>query len=173
LLGILVGVLAGCGTQSEDEATAANEERAGASPTEATPPAQAAAPAQAAPSEPAGPEVQTEAYTLVARPEGEGYAAGQLGQFEIDLASRTGWHVNQDYPIRIEVSGPSAVRFEKSALERADAAEFGDERARFNVAFTPEAAGEQPVEAKVSFAMCTDQNCIMHDETLALVLPVR
>jgi hypothetical protein len=163
---IVVGLLAGCGQSSGGEGSAA-EPRGEAPPVpapEATPPAAEA---------PAGPEVQTEAYTLVARPEGEGYAEGELGQFQIALASRPGWHVNQDYPIQVELSGPEGVRFEKTTLSRPDAAEFDEDRARFDVAFTPQAKGEQPVRAKVSFAMCTDENCIMHDETLAFVLPVR
>ncbi len=147
------------GTGSADPATAA------------APPA---APEQpAAPAEPAGPEVVRDSFALAARPEAEGYAAGELGQFEIVLEGRSGWHLNQEYPIAVELSGPDAVRFEKSRLERADAAEFGEPRARFAVALTPSASGEQTVRAHVAFAMCTAENCTMHDETLALVLPVR
>jgi hypothetical protein len=165
---VLVGLLAGCGESPSESPEGATE--APAAPSAG---ATAKAPENADVEAPAGPEVRTETYTLVARPEGEGYEAGELGQFEVDLASRPGWHVNQDYPIHVEVSGSNAVHFEKTKLERTDAAEFGDDRARFNVAFTPSAEGDLPVQAKVSFAMCTDENCIMHDETLALVLPVR
>ncbi len=133
----------------------------------------APAPRAAEPAAPAGPEVVRDTYALVARPESAGYSAGQLGQFEIVLEGRSGWHVNQEYPISVELSGPDDVKFAKSRLERADAAEFGEPKARFAVAVTPGAAGEQPVRAHVAFAMCSAENCTMHDETLALVLPVR
>jgi hypothetical protein len=160
-MGFVLSSMLGCADESPAEPALPP------SPTEPT----AAAPA--APSEPAGPEVIRETYALAAHPEAEGYAAGELGQFEIVLEGRSGWHLNQEYPIAVELSGPDGVRFEKARLERGDAAEFGESKARFSVALTPNAAGEQPVRAQVAFAMCTDENCTMHDETLALVLPVR
>lgn len=101
------------------------------------------------------------------------YTAGTAGTFGIALTPSEGWHVNQEYPMRIELTAPAGVGLAKNELERTDAAEYADERARFDVAFTPTAAGEHRVLAKVDFAVCTPQNCVPDERTLALVLPVQ
>lgn len=169
-LALAVAPAGGCGEEPRPETEAQEAPPSAPVAAEAPPTGAEAEPAEA---EPAGPEVVRDSYALVARPEPEGYSSGQLGQFEIVLEGRSGWHLNQEYPITVELSGAESVRFEKSRLERADAAEFGEPKARFAVAVTPTAAGDQPVRAHVAFAMCTAENCTMHDETLALVLPVR
>jgi hypothetical protein len=118
-----------------------------------------------------GPTVEDPTFLLTATASGP-YSNGQLGQFAITLTPRGEYHVNQEYPIRVEIEGPDAVGLAKSELERADAAEFGEERARFDVPFTPSAAGEHPVRAKIEFAVCTEENCVPDERTLALNLPV-
>jgi len=120
---------------------------------------------------PAGAVVEDEAFELRAAATGP-YQNGQLGQFAITLTPRGEWHVNEEFPISVELTAPSEVGVAKSTLERGDAAEFGEQRARFDVPFTPTAAGEHRVEANVSFAVCTPENCIPDERTLALVLPV-
>ena len=101
------------------------------------------------------------------------YTTGTAGTFGIALTPSEGWHVNQEYPMRVELTAPAGVGLAKSELERTDAAEYADERARFDVAFTPTASGEHRVLAKVDFAVCTPQNCVPDERTLALVLPVQ
>lgn len=115
---------------------------------------------------------QGESYSLSLTAE-EGYQAGALSSFAIDLTPRGEWHVNQEYPIHIDVAGQDGITLPKAELERADAATFTERAVRFLVPFTPATAGQPKVAAKVSFAMCTAENCIFHDETVALALPVQ
>ncbi len=100
------------------------------------------------------------------------YKAGQVGYFGVALTPSGGYHVNEEYPIRVTVRAPEGVTLPKSLLQRADAVEFGATRARFEVPFTPAAAGERNVELQVDFAVCTDENCMPDQRTLALALPV-
>lgn len=159
-----------CG--DEDETSGTVEQTP---PEEVAPPAgeQAAekAPAAELPTE-VGPVVTDDAFELRAAATGP-YQQGQLGQFAITLTPRGEWHVNEEYPISVELEAPEEVGLPKPELERSDAAEFGEERARFDVPFTPTAAGEHRVQANVSFAVCTPENCIPDERTLALVLPVQ
>jgi len=120
---------------------------------------------------PAGPMVRDEAYQLQATGPGP-YRAGELANFAITLLPQGEWHVNQDYPMTVTVEGPTELEFAKLELEQGDAAEFGDERARFDVPFTAKVAGSHRVSAHVSFAVCTPETCIQDDKTLALNLPV-
>jgi hypothetical protein len=121
----------------------------------------------------AGPLAEDETYELRATASGP-YHSGQAGTFEISLLPRGEYHVNVDplFPFAIALDGPDAVAFGEPSLDRADAAEFTEQRARFSVPFTPNAAGQHRVTAVVDFAVCTPETCLPEQRTLALVLPV-
>lgn len=173
MLGLALLLAAGaCGDEDETSGTVEQTPPEEATPAAGEQAAQKAPAAEApAPGE-VGPVVSDEAFELRAAATGP-YQQGELGQFAITLTPRGEWHVNEEYPISVELEAPAAVGLPKPELERSDAAEFGEERARFDVPFTPTAAGEHRVQAKVSFAVCTPENCIPDERTLALVLPVQ
>lgn len=133
-----------------------------------------AAPAAPEPAPAEGPRIEHETFELVATPSGP-YSAGQEGKFEIRLVPRGEWHVNVDplFPFGIALDGPDAVSFGEQSLDREDAEEFTEQRARFEVPFTPSAAGEHRVTATVDFAVCTPSTCLPEQRTLAVVLPVQ
>jgi hypothetical protein len=122
----------------------------------------------------AGPLVEDTTFELRASPSGP-YTAGQQGTFEIRLVPRGDYHVNVDplFPFAIALSGPGAVQFPEASLDREDAAEFTEQRARFAVPFTAREAGQHRVTATVDFAVCTPSTCLPEQRTLALVLPVQ
>lgn len=136
--------------------------------TEPQPEAEAAPVVEAEP----GPRVEDPTYELVATASGP-YTAGQPGTFEIRLLPRGDHHVNVDFPFEVALAGPEPVRFPETSLDSEDAAELTEQRARFSVPFTPEAAGEHRVTATVDFAVCTPSTCLPEQRTLALVLPVQ
>lgn len=171
---VLVLVLAGaaCGGPAADSKT---EEPAAA---QMPPKAAAAGPAQAepGPAEPAQAAVPTDrvedpTFELAAVPAGP-YAPGKLGSFAVSLKPRGEYHINQDYPMSVSVSPSAAVDFPKAELEKPEAAQFDEQVARFDVPFTPKSAGSHTIEAKVRFAVCTPENCVPDERTLAVVLPV-
>jgi hypothetical protein len=122
--------------------------------------------------EPAGPRIETGSFMLEVAPTQPGYAIGKAGEVEIALEGRGDWHVNQEYPIRIDLKAPPGVAFDKTELVRDDAKEFGEEKVRFLAGLQPSAAGEHAVSCDVSFAMCTEENCILEKRTLAMKLKV-
>ncbi|MEM9074650.1 MAG: hypothetical protein AAGE52_39510 [Myxococcota bacterium] len=119
----------------------------------------------------AGPTAEEDTFLVEARAEEGGYASGTLGQFAIHLAGRGEWHLNEEFPLSVEIEAPEGVSVPKTTLAKEDAAEFGEESARFDVPFTPTAAGEHRVMARVNFAVCNPQSCIPKSATLALNLP--
>lgn len=88
---------------------------------------------------------------------------------ELRLEGRGGYHVNQDYPFKVELSGSEGVTLPKASFGKDDAAEFSEERARVQV---PVEVGEgaQEVTAKVRFAVCTAETCVPDKRTLKLAL---
>lgn len=87
------------------------------------------------------------------------YGAGKPSTVRLVLEARGGYHVNQDYPIRVDLRAPAAVKLTKATLEKADAAQFGEESARFDVGFSAE-PGAHELLADVDFAVCTKETCV-------------
>ena len=131
---------------------------------------QAAAPDKA--DEPAGPTIETGSFLLAVAPAQPKYAAGKAGEVEIALEGRGEWHVNQEYPIRVDLKAAPGVTIPKAELVKDDAKEFGEEKVRFLAAVEPSAAGKHEVTCDVSFAMCTEENCILEKRTVAMELEV-
>ncbi len=130
-------------------------------------------PAAEEPAAPAGPSAETSAFSLRAVAASAGYTMGSEGSFAIELTPRGPWHVNTEYPIRVELTAPGELSLPKAELEAADAAELTAETARYEVGFTPASTGEHTVEAMVHFGLCQDESCIFEDRALTLALPVR
>ncbi len=133
----------------------------------------AEAPADAKESdEPAGPSIETGSFLLAVTPAQLGYTIGKAGEVEIALEGRGEWHVNQEYPVRVDLKAAPGVTLKKSELVKDDAKEFGEDKVRFLAAVEPSAAGDHEVTCDVSFAMCTEENCILEKRTVALRLKV-
>lgn len=163
-----VGCKASAGSDTpepESKPAAASAEKS----SEKVAPAPAAAPAAPAA---VSDRVDDPSFELSIAPAGS-YAVGQLASFAIALKPRGQYHINQDYPIAVSLKAPSGLRLPKLEFKKPDAAQFGEQLARFDVPLTPESTGSQRVEANVRFAVCTPENCVPDERTLALVLAVK
>lgn len=147
------------------------------------PAAEPAAPAPAPAAQPVAPAEKpapaAEATAVVSDPTFElridpagTYASGKLARVDVALEARGDYHINQEYPMTIELTGGEAVAIPKPKLARGDATKFGEDKALFEVPLTPNAQGEHRVEAKVRFAVCTPETCVPDQRTLALALRV-
>ncbi len=76
-------------------------------------------------------------------------------------------------PIRVDIKAADGVKIPKAELVKDDAKEFGDEKVRFLAPVEPTTAGTHEVTCDVSFAMCTEENCILEKRTVAMELEVQ
>jgi len=120
----------------------------------------------------AGEQVGDHRFTIRAFAEGE-LAAGEVGQFKVHVDAAEGWHVNQDFNTQLKVRANEGLRLDGSIIASAQAAEFTDHHAYFDVPVTPQAAGEHRAESCLSFAICSDETCIPVAPSVAVVLPVQ
>ncbi len=123
--------------------------------------------------EPVGPKIETGSFQLAMAPADDAYRVGKTGQVRIELEGRGPWHVNQEYPIRVDLSADPAVKLTRQELVKDDAQEFGDERVRFLAGVEPSEKGTHEVSCEVSFAMCTEENCVLEKRKLAIPLEVQ
>jgi hypothetical protein len=164
---VLGGALAACGSSGGGDQAAPPPAAPAEAPVAPAPAAPAPAPAAAAPTD----KVDDPTFVLAATPVGT-YASGKLGSVAISLTPRGAYHVNEDYPISVTLSGDPALQFAKPQMGKAETAEFSEKVARFDVPVTPQAAGKHALTAKVKFAVCTPENCVPDERTLALALAV-
>jgi hypothetical protein len=101
------------------------------------------------------------------------YKVGELARVVLHLEPHGAFHINQEYPVEISLSGDADTSFPKATLARADAAEFGEKSARFDVPFSAKAAGDHKLLANVKFAVCTAENCVPDERNLSLALAVK
>lgn len=132
----------------------------------------ASAPAEAPlkPAEPPKPALEDTTFRLAF--EGPtSFKAGEPHKLKVVLEPRGGYHVNQDYPIRVDLKAPAAVKLEKPSLGKPDATAFSEENASFDVGFTAE-KGSHDLSATVDFAVCTKETCVPDNRTIAIALNV-
>ena len=124
------------------------------------------------PDEPAGPRLETGSFLLQVASTQPKYNVGKAGAVEIELEGRGEWHVNQDYPIRVDIKAGPGVGLQQKELHKDDAKEFNEDKVRFVAALAPAEAGDHEVTCDVSFAMCTDENCVLEKRTVAMQVKV-
>ncbi len=125
------------------------------------------------PKEPAGPRLETDSFTLEVASTQREYEVGRAGEVQIEIEGRGEWHVNQDYPIRIDLEAGPGAGLQQRELIKGDAKELNEDRARFVAALEPTEAGDHEVKCDVSFAMCTDENCVLENRTVAMRVKVQ
>jgi hypothetical protein len=156
ILGVCFGLLAAC--QSEPKVPEA------ASPS-------SAALSAAKPAEAPAPVVDDTSFHLSLKGQPT-YTSGQAGTVQLVLEPRGGYHVNQDYPIRVDLKAPAAVKLSKGSLTKEDAVQIAEAGASFDVSFSAE-PGTHELLATVDFAVCTKETCVPDQRTLAVALKVQ
>lgn len=119
------------------------------------------------------PKIEGEHYTIEMKPIGE-YKAGQDGAVEVTLVSKNGYHVNAQYPHKFKVAepAPEGVTYPKPLLKREDGT-FDEQRGSFKVPFKASKAGKTTVAGVLSFSVCSEANCLMDRQELALQVDVK
>jgi len=136
-------------------------------PEPAPPPAAPAAKSAEAPR----PSIEDNTFKLVLSGE-PAYEGGKPGVAKLTLEARGGYHVNQEYPIRVDLKAPAGVKLTKPSLGRTDAAAFGERSAEFALPFSAD-PGAHALTATVDFAVCTAETCVPDQRTVALDLKVQ
>jgi hypothetical protein len=128
----------------------------------------------------APPPVATGAGPVVDRPTypvkvmtAASYPAGKPGSVDVTLTPKTGWHVNMDFPTKLEITAPEGVTLASAKLKKEDATSFTERGAAFKVAFTPASAGTKAFAAKFKFVICNDDSCDPSTEQLSWQVAVK
>lgn len=86
-------------------------------------------------------------------------AAGAAAAGSIKIVPGKGFHVNQDFPVKLTLEAPAGVTLAKAVQEKPDATKFDDDNVIFSVKATAAAAGTYNIKGKFKFAVCTASTC--------------
>jgi hypothetical protein len=101
--------------------------------------------------------------------------AGEKGKIVIEIRSKSGAHISDEAPLKIELKGQGATP-EKEKLAYKDSVAPKKPGAypdpKFEVPFTAASAGKATIEAKMKFFVCTEKACTPQQKTLTLPVDV-
>jgi len=92
---------------------------------------------------------------------------------KISIVPKSGFGMNLEYPIKLEIVAPSGVTVEKPKQTRADAVKFEGKRAEFVVAFTASSVGKKTLTGELKYAVCTANECIPKTEKIVINVDVK
>jgi len=110
------------------------------------------------------------AVSVEAPPQSE---VGKSTRARVRLEPGTGYKINKDYPIKLEVTPPAGLDVERKTQRAPDAVRLDPQQALFEVAFTPKEAGRKEVTAVLGFSVCTPKACEIKKQSLAFSTDVR
>jgi hypothetical protein len=190
-IGVLV-LLAAVGACAACSKSAATSDPGGTAPppngaTAANPPAGQGTPAAAGSgavgsgaSGPIDPQLRLHAEegTLAVVPPTDSKAGAEVVA-KITLTPTAAYHVNMDFPIKLQLDAPQNVTLAKTELKAGGPAKQGDAEALderqlvFAVKLTPTQSGNYTINGSFKFAVCTDTQCLPKKEPIAIQIAAK
>jgi hypothetical protein len=98
-------------------------------------------------------------------------AVGGAGAFQVTLAAKDGYHINDEFPYKLKASAdpPGIVTFDVPELSRKDG-KYTKTDARFELKFAGAHAGVARVGGMMALSVCTKKECIV--DKIAIEVPV-
>lgn len=100
-------------------------------------------------------------------------AKGKRASAKITIAPAAGWHMNLDYPTKLEMAETRGVSYAKAKQTKADATRLDADGAGFEIAFTPSSKGKKELTGKLKFAVCKEDQCAPKSVPVKVTLNVK
>jgi hypothetical protein len=97
---------------------------------------------------------------------------GQESIAHVRVHPKAPWHMNLEYPAKLQLRAPADVELVAPLLRKGDAERFDDQALEFAVLFTPQGQGSRKIQAELDFAVCGDAACGPVTESIELAFEV-
>lgn len=98
---------------------------------------------------------------------------GAESKVSIRLVPQGEWHMNLEYPTKLEITAPEGTTVAKPKLAKGDAIKLDEAGCEFAVGFTPDSAGSKKFTGEFKFAICREEACVPRTETLEFEVAVK
>jgi hypothetical protein len=105
--------------------------------------------------------------------------AGAEATAKIVITPATSYHVNTEFPVKLELQPPSGVTLPKALFVaggdkgKGDADAFDEQQLAFAVKLTPAQAGNVTVSGTIKFAVCDKDSCLPKKEPVTIAFAVK
>jgi hypothetical protein len=106
--------------------------------------------------------------------------AGAEAVARITVTPGKGYHVNTEYPTKLQLTPPSGVALPKAEFTagghdkaKGDAAELAEQGLVFAVKMTPSASGSYTINGKFKFAVCDASQCLPKKEAISIIVAAK
>jgi len=106
--------------------------------------------------------------------------AGAEAVARITVTPGKGYHVNTEYPTKLQLTPPGGVTLPKAEFlagghdkAKGDAAELAEQSLVFAVKLTPSASGSYTINGKFKFAVCDASQCLPKKEAIAITVAAK
>ena len=107
-------------------------------------------------------------YAYEVKPSPVKATLGEKATASVNIATKTGWHLNHEAPFTLKLTPGQGITVEKPRLVRADLAASTDTTARFDVALVASKEGHGEVQADAGFVICQETICRPIKEKLVI-----
>jgi hypothetical protein len=111
-------------------------------------------------------EVHEPNYDLVMKPAGA-VVAGQPATVEIQVDTKSGYHVNDKYPYKFKPTASPGVAYATPTFS-AESVKLEEKRATMTVRFTPEGKGDKAIAGLFAFSLCSADQCLIEKRDVLL-----
>jgi len=98
---------------------------------------------------------------------------GQESKVSIRVIPQGEWHMNLEYPTKLEITPPAGTTVAKPKLAKADAIKLDEQSCEFAISFTPSEAGDKTFTGEFKFAVCQEEACVPKTEKLEFQVAVK
>ncbi len=98
---------------------------------------------------------------------------GEESKVSIRVVPQGEWHMNLEYPTKLEITPPAGTTMAKPSLAKADAVKLDEQSCEFAVAFTPQEVGDKKFTGEFKFAICQAEACVPKTETIEFEVAVK
>jgi hypothetical protein len=102
--------------------------------------------------------------------------AGEQGVFVLSIKSKSGAHVSDEAPLKLELKGTQLtpaqekLALKDSVAKKAEGQQYADPR--FEVPFKATATGKGSLDAKLTFFICSEKLCARQQKTFSIPVEV-
>lgn len=86
-------------------------------------------------------------------------AVGKAIKVNVELNPVKPWHTNTEFPTKLVLKAPGAVKVAKAKLGKGDATVLSEQKIVFAVEVTPTKAGKHKITGDFKFAICKANSC--------------
>jgi hypothetical protein len=110
-------------------------------------------------------------YTLQIDP--SDVSVGEEGKISIRVIPQGEWHMNLEYPTKLQIDPPDGITVAKAKLDKADAVKLDEQSCEFAISYTAAEAGAKTFTGEFKFAICQDEACVPKTEKLQFEVAVK